>query len=165
MSTGYFSTSVSTNSFVTSGWFSLFVEGRFPPRTMKSVHGRWPSSMVRHDGPTYGPISFLFLNQFTKPLGPSLGVNRMWTKRNDHAPKNECASFLLKYMSKRVALKRKEKKRKENLTFTILLSFLVIIFSFPIFLFWCKMKWSWDKFNKPITNPTGPWDNVHGPLV
>ena len=32
-------------------------------------------------------------NQFTKPSGPSLGVNRMWTKKNDHAPKNECADF------------------------------------------------------------------------
>jgi hypothetical protein len=30
-------------------------------------------------------------NQFTKPLGPSLGVNRIWTKRNDHASKSECA--------------------------------------------------------------------------
>ena len=28
-----------------------------------------------------------------KPLGPSLGVNRMWTKRNDHAPKSECVDF------------------------------------------------------------------------
>ena len=32
-------------------------------------------------------------NQFTKPLGPSLDVNRMWTKRNDHAPKSECANL------------------------------------------------------------------------
>ena len=28
------------------------------------------------------------------PLGPSLGVNQMWTKRNDHAPKSECANVL-----------------------------------------------------------------------
>jgi len=26
-------------------------------------------------------------------LGPSLGVNRMWTKKNDHAPKSECVEF------------------------------------------------------------------------
>ena len=25
--------------------------------------------------------------------GPSVGVNQMWTKRNNHAPKNECAGF------------------------------------------------------------------------
>jgi hypothetical protein len=28
-----------------------------------------------------------------KSLDPSLGVNRMWTKRNDHAPNSECAGF------------------------------------------------------------------------
>ena len=28
-----------------------------------------------------------------KVFGPSLGVNRMWTKRNDLAPKNECGDF------------------------------------------------------------------------
>jgi hypothetical protein len=30
---------------------------------------------------------------FTKPLGPSLGVNRMWTKRNDHAARSGCDDF------------------------------------------------------------------------
>ena len=40
----------------------------------------------------HGPI-FFKKNQYTKPLGPSLGVNQMWTKENDHAPKNECADF------------------------------------------------------------------------
>ena len=34
-----------------------------------------------------------FLNQFTKPLGPSLGVNWMWTKMNDNALKSECVGF------------------------------------------------------------------------
>jgi hypothetical protein len=43
-------------------------------------------------GPTWwsnmhGPIYFLRNNQFTKLLGPALGVNWMWTKRNDHAPR------------------------------------------------------------------------------
>ena len=28
--------------------------------------------------------------QFTKYLGLSLGVNRMWAQRNDHASKREC---------------------------------------------------------------------------
>ena len=30
-----------------------------------------------------------------RALGPSLGVNRMWTKKNDHAPKSERADFLI----------------------------------------------------------------------
>jgi hypothetical protein len=30
-----------------------------------------------------------------KGLGPSLGVNQMWTKKNDHAPKNEGADFII----------------------------------------------------------------------
>ena len=33
-------------------------------------------------------------NQFTKLLGPSLGVNCMWTERNDHAPNSEYAGIL-----------------------------------------------------------------------
>ena len=35
-----------------------------------------------------------------KALGPSLGVNQLWTKKNNHAPKSECADFL-KYMPKK----------------------------------------------------------------
>jgi hypothetical protein len=35
-----------------------------------------------------------FKKQFAKPLGPSIGINPMCTKRNDHAPKSECANFL-----------------------------------------------------------------------
>ena len=30
-----------------------------------------------------------------KAFGPSLGVDRMWTKKNDHAPKSECVEFFL----------------------------------------------------------------------
>ena len=33
-----------------------------------------------------------------KSLGPSLVVNRMWTKRNDHASESACADI---YMSKK----------------------------------------------------------------
>jgi hypothetical protein len=46
----------------------------------------------------HGPISWsifrgpiLYENQFTRLLGPSLGVNGTWIKRNDHAPKSVCA--------------------------------------------------------------------------
>jgi hypothetical protein len=32
-------------------------------------------------------------NSFTKPLGPSVGVIQMWTKRNEHVARNGCADF------------------------------------------------------------------------
>ena len=48
----------------------------------------WPSSMAQ------------FLEkQCTEPLGPSLGVDRMWTKWNDPKP-NKCAHFLKTYVQK-----------------------------------------------------------------
>jgi hypothetical protein len=50
------------------------------PWKMAFYHG--PTSMVRFK-----------INQFTKPWGPSLGLNQVWTKRNDHAPKSECAHY------------------------------------------------------------------------
>ena len=49
-------------------------------------HAPWSRTM--EDG--LFPWSNFLENQFTKPLGPSLGADRMWTKRNGHAPKNEC---------------------------------------------------------------------------
>ena len=44
-----------------------------------------------------------------KALSPSLGVNRMWTKKNDHAPKSECADFILIYAQKGHFWKEKKK--------------------------------------------------------
>ena len=55
--------------------------------TMDHEVGPWKMAFF------HGPISFKE-NQFTKPLSSSLGVNQMWTKRNDHVPKCECADFL-----------------------------------------------------------------------
>ena len=52
----------------------------------------------------------------TKPLGPSLGVNRMWTKRNDHATKSECVDFF-NICPKRVVLK--EGRKKSSLIFRL----------------------------------------------
>ena len=46
------------------------------------------------------PWSHFLKNQFTKLLGPSLGVNQTWTKRNDHAPKSECIRLFLIYVQK-----------------------------------------------------------------
>jgi hypothetical protein len=41
-----------------------------------------------------------------KVLGPSLGVNQMWTKKNDHAPKIEFADMFLNTCPKRAFLKK-----------------------------------------------------------
>ena len=71
-------------------------------------------------GPNFHNLIF-FLNQFAKCLGPSLGVNRMWTKKNDHAPKNECADFL------NICPKKENLKRK-NSSLIIFFS-LVFVFS------------------------------------
>ena len=56
-------------------------------------HGLWSQTMedglsgVQLDGPN------ILKNKFTKLLGPSLGRNRMWPKKNDCAPKSECVDF------------------------------------------------------------------------
>ena len=39
------------------------------------------------------PWSIFFLNTFLRPLNPSLGVNRTWAKKSDHAPKGGYAHF------------------------------------------------------------------------
>jgi hypothetical protein len=75
-------------------------QGRFTPWTMKSDHGRWP-----------------FFHGPTKRLGPSLGVNRTCTKRNDHAPTSKCVDvFSSYYMSKKGSFE-KEKKIKFDHSF------------------------------------------------
>ena len=81
------------------GWFTLW--------TMKLDRGRWPSSMVwlMVQLPWY---DFLKKQQHTKSLGSLLGVNRMWTKKYDHAPKSECANFLI-YMPKKGSFEKKFK--------------------------------------------------------
>ena len=66
------------------------------------------------------PWSDLWRNQIMKPLGPSLGVNRMWIKRNDLAPLSECADFF-GICPKRAIL--------DKSSLTILLSSLVFTFS------------------------------------
>ena len=69
-------------------------------------HVRWPFSRVWLDGPTF-TVRFL-KNQFTKQLRPSLGANRMWTKRSDLTPKSECVRwvFFLRCMPKRAILNK-----------------------------------------------------------
>jgi hypothetical protein len=93
-----------------------------------SDHGRWPFSMVRFDGPT-SIVWFLKEINLQSLWGPSLGVNQMWTKRNDHASKNECADFFLYVCSKRTIF-----NKSQVWPFSCLLlssSSLVFIFSSP----------------------------------
>ena len=59
-------------------------QGPFAPCTMTLDLGRWLFPMVR----------CIKKSNFIKSLGPLLEVNRMWTKRNDHALKSECVALL-----------------------------------------------------------------------
>jgi hypothetical protein len=52
--------------------------------SMKTDHKRCPFSW-----------SDFLKNQSLKFLGSSLGVNRMWIKKNDHAPRSACVVFLV----------------------------------------------------------------------
>ena len=81
------------------------LKDRFTLWTTKSDHVRWfffPWSdlMVQIS------CSDLLETNLQCLLDPSLGVNRMWTKRNDHALKNECVDFIIIYKCpKRAVLK------------------------------------------------------------
>ena len=66
-------------------------QGPFTLWTMKLDHERWPLSMIRVHGPT--SMVRLLKKLVLKALGPSLGVNQMWNKKNHHAPKSEGACF------------------------------------------------------------------------
>jgi hypothetical protein len=69
----------------TKGWFTSW--------TMKSDHGRWHVPMVRLHDPT--SMVRCLKKSIYNAFGPlTLGFNQMWTKRDGHAPKNECVDFL-----------------------------------------------------------------------
>jgi hypothetical protein len=68
---------------------------------------RWLFSMVQLDGPTL-MVRFIEKINLQSHWAPHKGINRMWTKRNDHAPKNECDNFFY-ICSKRAILKIKIK--------------------------------------------------------
>ena len=84
-----------TGSFVTSCRFSrsLVLSGSF-----SLSHGPW--TMGKGHLMIHLSWSDILKNHFTKLLGLSLGVQWMWTKWNDHAPKSKCYYFFL-YMSKK----------------------------------------------------------------
>jgi hypothetical protein len=52
--------------------------------------------------------SGFFKIQFTKPLGSSLGVNQMCTKKNDHALQSESAEYF-KYIPQKGSFEKKIK--------------------------------------------------------
>ena len=66
-------------------------------------------------------------NQFIKPLDPSLDVNRMWTRMDDHAPKSECVDFL-NICPKKIVLKKIKNKK---ITFDHTLGFTTCFSLFP----------------------------------
>jgi hypothetical protein len=76
------------------------------------------------------PWSNSLKKQFTKPLFPSLGVNRMWTKRNDHAPKSSCVDLFIICPKMRF---RKKIKFNHSLAFSCLQFSKLIFFIIPIF--------------------------------
>jgi len=84
----------------THSWRALIANLHYGPwsRTMEDglcqwtwVHG--PTSMVR-----------LLIKLVLKALGPSLGVNRMWTKKNDYASKSEDVDLFFNTCPKRAVL-------------------------------------------------------------
>ena len=78
---------------------------------MKLDHEGWPFSMVQLDGPT-SMVRFL-KKAIYKAFGPlTRCIHRMWTKRNDHAPKSECVDFLI-YAQKGQFWKKNLKKNQE----------------------------------------------------
>ena len=67
---------------------ALSLAARVPSPSLVPLRARFTSWTIE-----YGPFFFMvrLLNKpIYKAFGPSPGVNRMWTKRNDHAPKSEC---------------------------------------------------------------------------
>jgi hypothetical protein len=60
-----------------------------------------------------------------KAFGPSLGVNQMWTKKNDHAPKSEGADFF-DNMSKKGSFEKKIKSDHSFISLELHLSSFIV---------------------------------------
>ena len=91
-----------TISSVVYTWFDVHV-GSLGAGLHHGLHEVRPWKMACFRGPTLMvqlPWSDFLTNQVTKPLGPSLGVNRMWTQRNDMHEKVNVVIFLI-YTQKR----------------------------------------------------------------
>ena len=84
-------------------------------------------------------------NQFTKLLGPSLGVNRMWTKSNDRALKNQCVDFF------NICSKWGILKTKRRIKFDLTLVFSCLHLLFP------NKKFIKKILSNNISLPLGPY--------
>jgi hypothetical protein len=58
-----------------------------------------------------------------KALGSSLGVNQLWTKKNDHAPKNDCGDLFFIYMPEKGIFEKRIKLSHSLIFFWALLVF------------------------------------------
>ena len=85
-------------------------------RTMEDGLYPWSDLMVQHPW-----FDFLKENQFTKPLDSWLGVDQMWIKRNDYAPKVNVLIFLI-YVQKRHFWKKKFKLEHSLSSFVFIFS-------------------------------------------
>jgi hypothetical protein len=141
-------------SFTTPQWC------RFLKAHLGLVYTNGPWSQTMEDG--LFPWSDFLKNQLTKSLELWLRVNQMWTKRNGHAPKNECADFF-NICAKRAILKRKEKnsillslstlppKKIINFYYTVIK--IVCHGPLPFFFFFLHQSAS---FASLTTKPVGP---------
>ena len=109
--------------------------------------------MVQH------PWSDFLKNQFTKLVGLSLGVNRMWIKRDDHAPKVDVMMIFIFSMYVQKWQFWKQFKFDCSLVIVCLHSNNKFITTFlchgPCFFFF----WS-TSFASPTTKPVGPCKRI-----
>ena len=120
---------------------------------LRPVYHHEPWSWTMEDG--YVPWSDSLNNQSTKPLGPSLGVYRMGTERNDHAPNNECDElFLLIYAQKSslTILLSSSSLSKKNYHFKFL--FNISLPWTPVFFY------ESTSFASPTAKPFGPCQRI-----
>ena len=134
----------------------LFARVSRPVYTMEHEVGPW--MMAFSHGPT-SMVWFLIIIIIiiTESLGPSLGINWMWTKRNDHAPRTECVDFFW-YMPKKGIFEFFFLKFDHSLVFSCL-HFLFpknIHYNFIVTIFLCYGPLFFTSFASPIIKPVGP---------
>jgi hypothetical protein len=126
-------------------------------------HESGPWKMAFSHGPT-SMVQFLE-NRFTMPLDPSLGVNQMWTKRNDHAP-NVNMLTLLNICPQRAVVKNNKSR--------LIISYLLLSSSLSqknisLIMFYCNimaLPWAlaffyWRTyFASPIAKYVGPYQRM-----
>ena len=122
-------------------------DGRFP----------WSNLMIQH------PWFDFLKNQCTKHVDPSLGVNQMWTKRNDHAPKANVLIFFFFKCPKRANLKKKLKFDHSLIFFSSPQNISLILFLFHITSLLCHGPLPFSSRTSlvsPTTKPIGPCQRI-----